>query len=142
MLCCLVYQLQLLSELLGVSRMGRLEHMERNHHYEAVLWGMISMLQEGLFQELQDARADISPRRQALQRAYIESMSSHVRSESPSIRLSMEQLQRFPSQYVKSECRLGLRKLQKKLKMVIKKLEDGHQKEHFKACLNMINSCL
>ena len=33
----LVYQLQLLSELLGASRMGRLEHMERNHQDEAVL---------------------------------------------------------------------------------------------------------
>lgn len=138
----LVYQLQLLSELLGVSRVGRLEHMERSHHYEAVLSGMIGMLQEGLFQELEDPRADISPRRQALQRAYIETMSSHVRSESPSSRLSMEQLQRFPSQYVKSECRFGLRQLQKKLKMVVTELEDGQQKEHLRACLKMINTCL
>lgn len=116
--------------------------MERNHHYEAVLWEMISMLQEGLFQELEDSRAYISPRRQALQRAYIETMLSHVRSESPSSRLSMEQLQRFPSQYVKSECRFGLRQLQKKLKMVVTELEDGQQKEHLRACLKMINSCL
>lgn len=138
----LVYQLQLLSELMSGSRMGRLEHMERNHHYEAVLWEMIGMLQEGFFQELEDAKADISPRRQALQRAYIEILSSHVRSESPSSRLSMEQLQRFPSQYVKSECRFGLRQLQKKMEMVINELDDGQQKEHLRACLNSINSCL
>ncbi|RYC50356.1 zinc-dependent metalloprotease [Flagellimonas olearia] len=129
----LVYQLQLLSELMGVSRMGRLEHMER-----AVLWGMISMLQEGLFQELKDIRADISPRRQEIQSTYIDTLINIVKRKEASFRVEDKKFDY--TDYSKGLLMQQLISLKKDIKKAVKKNKESSSLGHWQICLNKLNA--
>jgi len=68
------FQLRLLNDLLSHRRLKRLEHLEDSWQYKEVTKTFMSKIQKSLFQELYLNRIVVMPRRQEIQKRYIEKL--------------------------------------------------------------------
>ena len=135
----MIHQINLLSDVLNVQRMRRLEFMEKRPEYRNFIAPLLAELQAGLFHELHEKETQISKRRQELQLEYITLLINHLKSETNYDNIKVLQLGRSTSQSLKSAYAENLRDLAKQIQSALKKIEGGNNKEHLKICLMKID---
>ena len=135
----MIHQINLLSDVLNVQRMRRLEFMEKRPEYRNFIAPLLAELQAGLFHELHEKETQISKRRQELQLEYITLLINHLKSETNYDNIKVLQLGRSTSQSLKSAYAENLRDLAKQIQSALKKIEGGNNKDHLKICLMKID---
>ena len=135
----MIHQINLLADVLNVQRMRRLEFIEKRPEYRNFIAPLLAQLQAGLFQELHEKEIQISKHRQELQLVYITLLMGNMKLETNYDHITVLQLGRSTSQYLKSTYAENLRGLAKQIQSALKNIEGGESKEHLKICLKKLD---
>lgn len=79
-------QLRLLKDLMEPARWKRMEFMEEGHGFEGLTELMMSKIQEGLFEELEQQEVIVEKHRQALQMGYVMEMETALQTKRDLVR--------------------------------------------------------
>ena len=138
----MIHQMNLLTELLEIARLRRMENMEQDSAYENLMVNLVNTLQSGLFSELRESKVKVPDRRKNIQDRYIALLGSYMQAKPKDKYVDTDQWERLPSGHVKSVCRLNLQILGKEIEALLEKSNEGPAAEHWKNCLKEIKTSL
>ncbi|MDF0716987.1 zinc-dependent metalloprotease [Muricauda sp. 334s03] len=138
----LLYQVQLLKELMAPYRWKRLEFMEDIHGHGELGRNLLSQIQKGIFKELDGHGVVVDRRRQNLQRTYLALIEAGL-AQQPRIHVTNDLAgynSNLYSQYTKSALEVELKELLVSLTKAMKHCQDPITKGHLSLCYEMLLS--